>query len=219
MKKRYLIICALLLFINFCEGQTAFPAFAKDILSFKHQDSIKTPPKNAILFVGSSSFARWTSMADDFPGYPIINRGFGGSTLTDVIRYAYDVIIPYGPKQVLIYCGDNDLAANVSVRDVVTRFKTLFQMIRTNLPETTIDFVSIKPSPLRQQLIAKMKGVNAQVKAFLKNEKNAGFIDVYSTMLDAKGKVKEDLFVEDRLHLNEKGYAIWKKIILPYLSK
>src|SRR6188768_1115408 len=113
MKKLYLIICALLLFINFCEGQTAFPAFAKDILSFKHKDSIKTPPKNAILFVGSSSFARWTNMADDFPGYPIINRGFGGSTLTDVIRYAYDVIIPYEPKQVLIYCGDNDLAANI----------------------------------------------------------------------------------------------------------
>lgn len=219
MKKRFLIICVILLFINFCEGQTAFPAFAKDILFFKHQDSIKAPPKNAILFVGSSSFARWTNMADYFSGYPIINRGFGGSTLIDVIRYTYDVIIPYEPKQVLIYCGDNDLAENVSASNVVKRFRTLFQMIRTNLPTATIDFVSIKPSPLRQQLMAKMKEVNDQVKAFLKNEKNTGFIDVYSAMLDAKGDIKEDLFVGDRLHLNEKGYAIWKKIILPYLRK
>src|SRR5437870_5399481 len=104
------------------------PPFWNDIQNFKKQDSIHFPLKNAILFICSSSFTKWTDVQDYFPGYTIINRGFGGSTLLDVIRYAYDVILPYQPKQVVIYCGENDLAASdtVSATDVVQRFKTLF---------------------------------------------------------------------------------------------
>src|SRR5881275_2998704 len=157
MMKKLLFIPFLLLFQFATKAQTT-PAFWSDILVFKKQDSVKPAPSNAILFVGSSSFTRWTDYADYFPGYTIINRGFGGSTLVDVIRYAYDVILPYHPKQVVIYCGENDLASSdtVSAAEVVRRFKTLYAIIRTNLPSATIDFISIKPSPSRIHLYDKM---------------------------------------------------------------
>jgi lysophospholipase L1-like esterase len=220
MKNKLLVCCAIIiLFQSVKTNAQSFPAFAKEIGTFKKEDSVNNPPKNAILFVGSSSFARWNDIADYFPGYAIINRGFGGSGLIDVIRYAYDIIIPYQPKQVIIYVGDNDLAGGVTIQDVVTRFKTLFQIIRTNLPNTTIDYVSIKPSPLREQLMPKMKQANMEIQEFLKTQKNTGFIDIFSLMLNENGKPKVEIFVEDRLHMNAQGYAIWKQVILPYLKK
>jgi lysophospholipase L1-like esterase len=219
MKKLSLFACIFLFLACVCGAQATFPPFSDNIQNFKRKDSSSPPPSNAILFVGSSSFTRWTDLESYFPGYPIINRGFGGSTLADVIRYTYDVILPYQPKQVIIYCGENDLADNVSVNEVVKRFKTLFQMIRLNLPATVIHFVSLKPSPSRQALLPKIKEVNDQAEAFLKGEKNAGFINVYPYMLDEKGKIMEDIFVADKLHMNEKGYAIWKKLFQPYLIK
>ncbi|HEY1009784.1 MAG TPA: G-D-S-L family lipolytic protein, partial [Daejeonella sp.] len=113
------------------------PRFYKDIQAFKKQDSISAPPKNAILFVGSSSFTGWKDVQTYFPEYPIINRGFGGSSLTDVIRYTNDIIIPYQPKQVVVYCGENDFTVTgVNADTVYNRFKTLFELIRKDLPKT-----------------------------------------------------------------------------------
>src|SRR6059058_2849188 len=158
------------------------PPFWNDIQAFKKQDSISLPPKDAILFVGSSSFTKWTDVQEYFPGYSIINRGFGGSTLVDVIRYAYDIILPYEPKQVVIYCGENDLAFSekVAPAEILKRVKTLFSIIRINLPASTIDFVSIKPSPVRAGIQARVIESNQLIKAFFKQQKNAAFIDVYN---------------------------------------
>src|SRR6187549_2560140 len=112
----------------------AAPPFWKDIQNFKKQDSISFPPKNAILLIGSSSFTKWTDVQDYFPGYKIINRGFGGSSLPDVIRYANSIIFPYHPKQIVIYCGENDFAASdtVTTQEVFKRFKILFNLIRSH---------------------------------------------------------------------------------------
>lgn len=202
-------------------GQSPCPPFWNDIVAFKKADSANPPPKNAILFVGSSSFTLWKDVADYFPGYTIVNRGFGGSTLVDVIRYAYDVILPYQPKQILIYCGENDLASSDTVKaeDVVTRFKTLYALIRQNLPQADVRFVSLKPSPSRKHLFPQMQAANAQIKAFLQKEKRAGFIDVYAAMLDKNGQPKEEIFLEDKLHMKPAGYKIWQQIIQPYLLK
>jgi lysophospholipase L1-like esterase len=202
-------------------AQTACPPFWNEIQQFKKADSAKMPPKGAILLVGSSSFTKWKDVQDYFPGYTIINRGFGGSRLTDVIRYAYDVILPYAPKQVLVYCGENDLAddSTLDAGDVVLRFKTLFGIIRQNLPEATIHFISLKPSPSRQHLFSKFLEANADINSFLKKQKRAGFINVYDAMLDATGNPKKEIFVEDRLHMNAEGYRIWQKVLLPYLQK
>jgi lysophospholipase L1-like esterase len=202
-------------------AQPEAPPFWSDILAFKKQDAVQPPPPQSILLVGSSSFTRWTNVKEAFPGYPILNRGFGGSVLTDVIRYTYDIILPYKPKQVIIYCGENDLAASdtVTAADVTQRFKTLFGMIRQNLPATTISFVSIKPSPVRSKIQEKVKEANRQIKAFLQTQKNADFIDVYDAMLDANGNMREELYVQDRLHMKPEGYQIWIRKMLPYLRK
>jgi lysophospholipase L1-like esterase len=221
MKKALLIFLIVISFVVTTFSQSSCPPFWNDIQQFKRLDSATAAPKNAILFVGSSSFTRWTTIADAFPNHTIINRGFGGSTLLDVIRYAYDVILPYAPKQIVIYCGENDLAENdkITAADVVQRFKTLYAIIRQNLPQTAVHFVSIKPSPSRKHLIQKVKQVNEQVNAFLKSQKNTGFINVFPSMLDASGNPREELYVEDKLHMKPSGYQLWQKIILPYLIK
>jgi len=220
MKKALVFILVSTIFLSEAMAQKA-PAFWDDIVAFRKLDSIQPPPLHPILFVGSSSFTRWEDVNAYFPGYPILNRGFGGSTLVDVIRYAYDVILPYQPKQVVIYCGENDLAYadTVTAAEVVKRVITLFAIIRLNLPEAVIDYVSIKPSPSRMHLKSKMLEANREISLFMKNEKNAGFIDVYSSMVDAAGNPQKELFREDSLHMKPAGYAIWGKNILPYLIK
>ncbi len=197
------------------------PAFWKEIENFKHQDSVSTPPKNAILFVGSSSFRMWSGLQKDFPNHIIINRGFGGSSFPDVIRYADDVIFPYQPRQIVIYCGDNDLASSDSIttKIVFDRFVKLFEMIRKKNEKTNVAFVSIKPSPSRQKLIPKVIEANKMIEAYLKTKNNASFINVYDLMIDAQGQPLKELFREDMLHMKPNGYAIWKKAIEPYLLK
>ena len=194
--------------------------FANEIKAFKTQDSTSFPSKNAILFVGSSSFRKWTDVQSYFPDFKIINRGFGGSTLPDVIRYEKDIIAPYHPKQVVIYCGDNDLASSDTVTPAIVakRFKQLFHLIRKDLPKANIAFVSIKPSPSRIQLFDKMQEANALIKSFLKKQKNTSFINVFDKML-VDNKPRGDIFLSDSLHMNAKGYAIWQKAIQPYLHK
>lgn len=197
------------------------PAFHDEIQSFKKEDSVTTPPKNAILFVGSSSFRLWTSLKDDFRMHSVINRGFGGSSLPDVIRYANDIIVPYEPSQVVIYCGENDLAASDTVTSqiVFERFQTLFEIIRKQLPNASVAFVSIKPSPSRAHLLPKVIAANDLIREFLKKHQKTAYIDVFSAMVDQQGNPKPDLFVEDKLHMNQKGYAIWVEKIGPYLIK
>jgi lysophospholipase L1-like esterase len=221
--KKLLIRIKLLIVFLVCFGFTnaQIAPFHADIQRFKTQDSIQFPPKNTILFIGSSSFTKWTDVQNYFPGYTIINRGFGGSSLPDLIRYAGDIIFPYKPRQVVIYCGDNDLAASdtVSAQTVFNRFQQLFAMIREKLPATSVAFVSIKPSPSRQRLMPKMREANLLIKKFLKQKKNTAFIDVYHKMLNKDGTPLKDIFLEDELHMNAKGYAIWQKVMQPYLLK
>lgn len=216
--RNLLLFCFFVFISGFLHAQE--PAFYKDIQAFKEKDKAQPPAKQAILFVGSSSFTKWTDVQDYFPGYPVLNRGFGGSSLPDLIRYAADIIFPYQPKQIIIYCGENDLAAadTVSADTVVQRFKTLFGMIRSRLGNVPVLFVSLKPSPSRSRLFPKMKEVNEQVKAFLSKDKHTAFADVYSKMLE-QGEPMKDIFLEDKLHMNAKGYAIWKQVIGPLLVK
>jgi lysophospholipase L1-like esterase len=213
----------LLLFISLLFGSinVAAQQFYEDIQAFKKQDSVSFPPRYAILFVGSSTFTKWTDIQHYFLNHIVINRGFGGSELTDVIRYAKDVIIPYQPKQIVIYCGENDLASSdtVSAQMVLERFKKLFTIIRKNDPSVSVAFVSLKPSPSRKHLWPKMIKANQLIKNYLSTKKKTAFIDVYSKMFNKDGTVMQDIFIEDNLHMNAKGYAIWQKTIEPYLVK
>ncbi len=215
------IYFGLLLLIFALAAHSQQPAFWNDIQQFKKQDSIQRPAKGQILFVGSSSFTKWTDIQQYFPAYPILNRGFGGSTLADVWRYKDDVIIPYQPKQIVMYCGENDFAYSdtVTVMTVVNRFVQVFEYTRIKLGNVPFVYVSMKPSPSRLRLMAKYDEANKLIEAYLKTKPNTGFVDVYHAMLDGSGKPKAELFLEDNLHMNAKGYAIWKILIEPVLKK
>ena len=221
MNKILKILTRLLLLLFIFQNLPAqdHPPFYNDIQQFKKQDSTGFPPQNAILFIGSSSFTKWTDVQSYFPEYTIINRGFGGSTLPDVIRYANDIIFPYHPKQVVIYCGENDFAAadSPTVKTVFDRFKQLFQLIRAKMPDENIVYISLKPSPSRAKRMPMEEEANKLIKSFLSTQRNASFIDVYHKMLDKEGKPLPGIYVEDNLHMNAKGYAIWQKAIQPYL--
>lgn len=217
--KRILFFLALVILV--IPASLAQP-YAKEIADFKKQDSLSFPESGQILFVGSSSFTLWKDVQQYFPQHPIINRGFGGSTLLDVTRYEADIIFPYKPKQIVIYCGENDIANDSTVTGAVVfeRFKKLYDDIRLNLGKVPIVYVSMKPSPSRWHLRAKQTDGNERIRKFLRKKKrHAVFVDVWPGMLGADGKPREELYIADKLHMNAGGYAIWQKLLEPLLLK
>ncbi|MGZ5254346.1 MAG: GDSL-type esterase/lipase family protein [Flavitalea sp.] len=197
---------------------TAQDNFLNEIRDFKRLDSIEMPKPNSILFVGSSSFRMWNDVQQDFPQHSIINRGFGGSNLLDVIQYADQIIYPYKPSKVVIYAGENDIAQNKTANEVFDRFRILFGMIRAELKDVPVVFVSIKPSPSRESYLSEVKQANKLIRAYLAKQKNTSYVDVFTPMLNSDGSFK-DIYVEDRLHMNRKGYDIWKEVIGKELGK
>jgi len=221
--KIYILISAFLfgMLTSSAQTSTAIP-FQEEIEVFLKKDSILMPAANSILFVGSSSFNYWKDISNYFPGYPIINRGFGGSSLTDVIYFNKETILKYKPKQIYIYCGENDIAASdtITPQIVFERFKTLYTIIRTHLGnKIPVMYVSIKPSVARWTMEEKFVASNTLIRNFINKQKHTQFLDVHSAMLDTNGEVFKDIFIGDKLHMNARGYAIWQKIIAPTLVK
>ena len=221
MKKLLLFI--LLLLGNFWCGRVFAQqkhAFYDEIEAFKKQDQLYPPPKNSIVFIGSSSLRKWIDLEKTFADYQAINRGFGGSTLTDAIFYVDDLIDPYQPRQVVIYSGENDIAeGNISAEMVLKRFQTLFGLIRQKLPLVPVAFISIKPSPSRAKFQPIVIEANKLIRKFLRKQRKTTFINVYRKMLDKKKQMRPELFVSDMLHMNGQGYQIWTKAIKPHLIK
>ncbi|KXH81291.1 GDSL-type esterase/lipase family protein [Chryseobacterium kwangjuense] len=218
MKK--ILSAFLLLYFMLAFSQEKKPMFWEDIQNFKKQDQENPPPKNAILLIGSSSFTRWTDIVNYFPDKTLINRGFGGSRMTDLNDFADDLLNPYQPKQIIIYCGDNDFADNhdLKAKVVVNRFKTFYKKIRERFPDIEVDYISIKFSPSREKLWPQMKATNKKIAAFMKKEPNAEFIDITKAMEDAGGNVRRDLFLPDMLHLTPEGNEVWAKVMRPYMK-
>ena len=194
--------------------------YAKDIAAFKTQDAKNPPASGQVLFIGSSSFTRWTDAQSYFPNHRILNRAFGGSTLLDVIRYVDDVVTPYRPKQVVIYCGENDLAGDskLTYDDAVSRFKTLFGLIRRRVRNVPIAYVSMQPSPSRWKRAPKFIAANAAIKEFLSHQQRTAFVDVWPVMLNAQGEPKPEIFGPDNLHMNASGYRLWAPLLEPILK-
>ena len=212
------VISYLIVFV-FSIGVLKAQSFQNEVNAFSKIDSLQTPPANSILLIGSSSFTYWKDVASYFPGRVFINRAFGGSSLTHQIEYVEKVVYPYQPKQILVYCGENDIAAShlVTADTVFNRFIRLYELIRKKYPKVRISFVSIKPSPVRAEFLPTVITANKLIADFCKRNKKTDFIDVFSSMLNADGKPMEELFIADRLHMNPKGYLIWSKVITPYL--
>ncbi|MHA4894457.1 GDSL-type esterase/lipase family protein [Pedobacter sp. PWIIR3] len=193
--------------------------FWDEISAFKKSDSIAMPPKNGIVFVGSSSLRMWKDLEETFKSYDAINRGFGGSDLVSANDYIQELVLKYKPRQVVIYSGENDVAAGVNAEDTYNRFVTFFTNVRKGLPKATITYVSMKLSPSRSKFSDVVLTANASIKAYIAKQKNASFVDVTSKMLDENGNNRLELFQSDMLHMKPKGYEIWAKAITPYLKK
>lgn len=218
MKK--ILAAFLLLAFALSFSQEKKPMFWQDIQHFKKLDQETAPPKDAILLIGSSSFTKWTDVNTYFPDKTIINRGFGGSRLTDLNYYANDLLNPYQPKQIIVYCGENDFADDDQLKAnvVVDRFKTFYKKVRSKFPNIEVDYISIKYSPSREKLWPQMKEANQKIAAFMKKQPKSAFIDITKVMQDANGKVRKELFVEDMLHMTPEGYRLWTSVMVPYMK-
>ena len=213
------ITVLLVLFISLNSYAQKDYLLLNEIKEYKAEDERNFPKSDGILFVGSSSLRMWKNLEEVYKDYNAINRGFGGSTLGQAIYYADDIIFPYKPKQIVIYSGENDLAEGAGIDVTFDRFKTLFDIIRKKMPNVPIAFISIKPSVSRVNLMPQMAATNQLIAYFLAKQTNTKYINVFDAMLQDNKQPKTDIFLSDNLHMNEKGYQIWTKIITPHLIK
>ncbi|WPP50974.1 SGNH/GDSL hydrolase family protein [Catalinimonas niigatensis] len=188
------------------------------IQKFEAKDAENPVEPGAVLFVGSSSIAMWKDVDTYFPEQRVLNRGFGGSDFEDLIYYTDRVIYPYQPSKIFIYEGDNDIASGDSPGKIMKRAKKLRKMIRKELGDTPVVFISPKPSVARWELKNQYEEVNAMLKEYAEKEDNTEFADVWTPALDENGKVVEHIFLEDNLHMNAEGYKIWQKALAPYVK-
>jgi lysophospholipase L1-like esterase len=189
------------------------------IAAFEAMDRTNPPPRQAILFVGSSSIRLWPNLPQDFPGHQVIQRGFGGSELSDAVTYADRIVLPYRPEIILVYAGDNDIANGKSPERVLADFKAFVKKVHAALPQTRVGFIAIKPSPAREKFLSQVKAANRLIRDYVGGHDNLFYVDVFTPMLEPDGRLRPELFGKDGLHLNEKGYALWASILRPVLDR
>lgn len=194
---------------------TAKVPFEPEILAFEAADRATPPPLGGVVFVGSSSFRMWTNAAADFPGVPLLNRGFGGSTLPEVVQLTPRLVLKYQPHLVFLYAGDNDLNAGRTPADVLSDYKTFRGIVRRALPSTRVVFVSIKPSPSRWAIVDRMREANRLVQQEIAGDTLASYVDVFTPMIGANGHPRAELFGPDSLHMTRAGYLLWRERIAP----
>jgi len=188
------------------------------ISAFEARDREQPPPQGGAVFVGSSSIRLWDLDAA-FPDQPVINRGFGGSHMSDALRYADRIVTPYRPRLVVLYEGDNDINAGKSPDEVLKDFQAFAGVVWAEVPEATIAVIAIKPSLARGDLWETMSEANDRLRAFCDASERLDFIDVAEPMIGPSGQPRPELFREDGLHLNEAGYAIWNERVRPVLAR
>ena len=190
--------------------------WSRDIAAFAAGDATNPAPRGCIVFTGSSYIRRWTTLAEDFPGMRAVNRGFGGCELADVCAYADRIIIPYAPREVVIYAGGNDINADKAPEIVFGDFVALMTKLRAALPQTKLVFISCPPSPKRWAQTEKIKKTNGLIAEYCRKH-NMTFVNTFPLMLGADALPRPDIYVEDQLHMNAKGYAIWREAVAPNL--
>jgi lysophospholipase L1-like esterase len=220
MQRRVFLITAfLLLHVLGAAGQIQTNRFDAEIAAFEARDRTNPPPKNAILFIGSSSIRMWKTLTQDFPEHKVINRGFGGSEIADSVYFTDRIVVPYRPKMIVMYAGGNDINGGKSPERVAADFKEFVEKIHTKLPGTRIAYVSIAPNPARWSQVDRVRRANELIREFTTSDPKLTFIDVFPHMLGDDAQPRPEIFLEDRLHMNEKGYAIWTRIIGPMLGE
>ncbi|SMD43803.1 Lysophospholipase L1 [Aquiflexum balticum DSM 16537] len=224
MRKKYQPTLFFILFIFF-NTSFIFPSKAQDSDQFKVEVENLSKKyqqieweKGGVVFTGSSSIKMWKTLEKDFPNAKIINTGFGGSQTHHLIKYLDQLVLEFEPKKIFIYEGDNDINAGKPVRQILDEFFEIMEKVTAIVPDAQFYFISAKPSPSRWAKKGQYELFNERLKIFAMNHPNANFIDIWTPMMAKDGKPKPELFLEDNLHMNEKGYAIWKKAVKPYLD-
>lgn len=215
MKKLTLLLILISFFsvISFAQTYERAKIWDKEIDSISDFDKRQTPPEKAVLFVGSSSIRLWTNLRRDFPKINVINRGFGGSRIEDTNYYFDRIVAPYNPRIIVFYAGENDVNDGLAPEKVADDYKKFSQLVRQKFPKVKIVYISLKSSPSRWKLADKFRQTNNLIKAEIAKDKRAVFIDVFKAMLNEKGEPRPELFVADMLHMNEKGYEIWRGLL------
>jgi len=220
IKFKLKILVTGILFIGFLIGNAQDPNRFKDqvdLLCNREYDF--NPDNKLVVFTGSSSIVMWKDVADYFPDYNVINNGFGGSLFSDLLYFYNKVVTRYNPDILFIYEGDNDIAGNKKTRKINKDFKSLVNKLKTDLPETKVVFISPKPSIARWNLKKQYDKINKKMNRFCnKKNDNFEFADVWPIMLNENGQVLQDIFIDDGLHMNKKGYDLWEKVISNYLD-
>jgi lysophospholipase L1-like esterase len=198
--------------------RTGFAVWEKDIQAFEDKDRKSPPAKGQIVFVGSSSIRAWDTKKY-FPNLVTIQRGFGGSQVADSTHFADRIVIPYAPRVVVLYSGDNDIASGKTPQRVLEDTQAFVAKIHAALPKTRIVYVAIKPSIARWKLIEKVRQANGLIEAFARTDPLVAFVDVDKPMIGPDGLPRKELFVQDGLHLSHEGYLLWSSLVLPHLGQ
>jgi lysophospholipase L1-like esterase len=207
-----------LLLFSACDRATpTHTTFEPEIRAFEAADRSNRPVPGGVVFVGSSSIKNWTNVAADFPGVSLLNRGFGGSTLVDVVYYEDRVVLSYRPRLVVLYAGDNDLAQGRTPEQVLGDYRAFVRRLRSVLPRTRLVYVSIKPSPSRRPFMASARETNQRIRADIAKDSLTAYVDVFTPMLNAAGQPRPELFVADSLHMNRAGYLLWRALLQPLM--
>jgi len=210
-------LSSLLILLFFSGTAQEEPRFQEEVNAIqKKYDTLLDTSKETIVFTGSSSVRMWHDLQNRFPESQIVNSGFGGSQVSDLMYYIYDLILRYEPKKVFIYEGDNDISAKKKPRDIIDTTEQIIYGIRKNFPDTEIILISAKPSIARWNLKRKYKRLNRKFERLAQNGTLLEFADVWKPMLDGR-KLKQDIFIEDGLHMNAKGYEIWFNVMRTHL--
>jgi lysophospholipase L1-like esterase len=224
MSQTKMILWVLLGIVMASVAQAAEPAdpdpnrFAKEIQTFKDWDAKNATPAEPVLFVGSSSIRMWRTH-EGFPDLPVINRGFGGSHISDVIYFTGQIVLPYEAKVIVFYAGDNDMAGGKSAQRVLNDYRKFVGLVSAKLPQTRFVFITIKPSGRRWELWPEMHKANNLIRDYCQTDNRLFFADLGTPLLGADGKPDNGLFRDDQLHLNPKGYAVWNKTLAPILKQ
>ena len=193
--------------------------FAKEIEKFTSEDAANPPAKGGIVFTGSSSMRLWSTLKTDFPDLPVLNRGFGGSVANDLSVYANEVVLRYEPKVLVTYTGSNDINAKLTVSEALSDYTKFLELVHSKLPATRVILNSVKVSTKRVEQVKSVKELNVALEAWVKDRPWVTWVDSTSHLVDKDGRIRDEIFRTDHLHLNADGYAEWKKILEPVLRK
>lgn len=192
--------------------------FEPNIQKFEAEDKANPPSKGGIVFIGASSIARWTNLAESFPDLKVVNRGFGGSELSEAVKYAPRIVVPHAPRIVVLYAGENDLNRGVTPDVIASDFDKFSQLIHASLPATRIVAIGLKPSLLRWKLRDGMHQTNTLIRTRCASDRKCAYVDPWPSMIGKDGTPKPELFVEDGLHMTPEGYKLWTQMLRPVLQ-